>query len=185
MVQVRACGVAIILLLCFALLGCTETAQNSSSGLQTSSATISAVSTSSSPTKDTSPSTAACDETLWDHVYNPKRLHRIEDCKTVTGTITAIRKEKDGDYHILIALDSQFSGMLNQKNISDQKGDLVLEPVCQNKVTQQDAESACENFTYPVHIPVVGEKVSVTGDYVLDAEHGWNELHPVYSINQL
>src|SRR5205807_3689587 len=29
--------------------------------------------------------------------------------------------------------------------------------------------------------PTVGEHISLTGAWVLDANHGWNELHPVWS----
>ncbi len=133
------------------------------------------------PTADASP--AACNEALWQHIYNPQRLKRISDCVTITGTIAAIRKEADGDYHILLSVDGQFTNMINQRNIDAQHGDLVLEPVCQNRVTQEDAKSACDAFSYPIAIPAVGQRVSVTGDYVLDADHGWNELHPVYSFS--
>ncbi len=93
-----------------------------------------------------------------------------------------MKKEPDGDYHIRLALDPQYGSMINEKNIGGQHGDLVLEPVCQNNVTQEDAKDACAGFTYSVYIPKKGEHVRVIGDYVLDAEHGWNELHPVYSI---
>ena len=31
-------------------------------------------------------------------------------------------------------------------NIKNQLGDLVVEPICVNKVTQADAVSACENL---------------------------------------
>ncbi|MCL4472690.1 MAG: hypothetical protein M1539_01520 [Actinobacteria bacterium] len=132
----------------------------------------------------TSPSSSECDESLWNHVYNPQRLHRIENCKTVTGTVAAVKKEADGDYHIRLTLDSQYSGMLNQKNVDGQHGDLVLEPVCQNNITQEDAKDACRGFTYPILTPKAGDRVKVLGDYVLDAEHGWNELHPIYSIER-
>ena len=133
------------------------------------------------PTAVASP--AACNEALWQHIYHPQRLRRISDCVTITGTIAAIRKEADGDYHILLSVDAQFTNMINQRNIDAQHGDLVLEPVCQNQVTQEDAKSACDAFSYPIAIPAVGQRVSVTGDYVLDTDHGWNELHPVYSFS--
>ncbi|MCL4310572.1 MAG: DUF3761 domain-containing protein [Actinomycetota bacterium] len=133
------------------------------------------------PTAEGSP--AACDEALWQHIYHPQRLRRISDCVTITGTIAAIRKEADGDYHILLSVDGQFTNMINRRNIDEQHGDLVLEPVCQNRITQEDAKSACDAFSYPIAIPAVGQRVTVTGDYVLDTEHGWNELHPVYSFS--
>ena len=123
-----------------------------------------------------------CDQTLWDHVYHPARLRVIEECKIVTGTIVSIKAEKDGDLHIRLKPDEQFAGLLNQKNIEGQNGSLVLEPVCVDVVTQTDAADACKGFQNKVTIPKVGMHVEVTGSYVLDQEHGWNEIHPVTRI---
>jgi hypothetical protein len=102
---------------------------------------------------------------------------------SVTGTIESIRVEKDGDYHIRLKVDPQFSNLINSANIKGQYGDLVLEPICQKPVTQQDAIAACANFHQNISIPPVGRHVNVTGSYVLDKEHGrWAEIHPVSSI---
>jgi hypothetical protein len=42
--------------------------------------------------------------------------------------------------------------------------------------------SACQGYTNQVSIPSVGQHVSVVGQYVTDLDHGWNEIHPVYSV---
>ena len=127
-----------------------------------------------------------CDQSLWNHVYNPKRLQIVDPCKTVSGVIEAIRVEKDGDYHVLLKLDKEYQNIVNSANIKDQKGDLVLEPICQNPVVQQDAIFACQNFIGTVKVPPVGTHVRVTGTYVLDHEHGgWAEIHPVTRIDVL
>ena len=124
-----------------------------------------------------------CDQSLWQHVYNPNRLEIVNPCMSVTGTIESIRVEKDGDYHIRLKVDPQFSSLINSANIKGQYGDLVLEPICQKPVTQQDAIAACANFYQNINIPPVGTHVNVTGSYVLDKEHGrWAEIHPVTSI---
>ena len=57
-----------------------------------------------------------CDESLWDHVYNPSRLQIVDSCITITGTIDSIRAEKDGDLHIRLSVDSQYSYLINQAN---------------------------------------------------------------------
>jgi hypothetical protein len=125
-----------------------------------------------------------CDESLWQHVYKPQRLKIVDDCKTVIGIIEAIRPEDDGDYHILVKLDWQYADLVNEENVQNQHGDLVVETVCQRPVTQHYAVSACLNFdSNHIDIPPVGSHVKVTGSYVLDLQHsGWAEIHPATAI---
>jgi len=147
-------------------------AQATTTPAQPSAATTSTRSASARP--------GGCDPALWRHVYHPYRLHVISACTTVTGIIEAARKEPDGDYHILLKPDR--AGIVNSVNVSQQHGDLVLEPVCENPVTQADAIAACSGFMGDVRVPPDGTHVSVTGSYVLDADHGWMEIHPVSRI---
>jgi len=132
-----------------------------------------------------------CDPVLWSHVYHGKfptaqdRLKVIQPCLTVTGVISSAEPETDGDYHIRLAVDDQFKTLLNDKNTSKEGGHLVVEPICEAPVTQTDAvqEGVCKNFKQTVFsLTMVGKHVSVTGAYVTDIEHGWNEIHPVSSI---
>lgn len=59
-----------------------------------------------SSNNSTTRSLGRCDQTLWNHVYNPARLQVVESCKTVSGIIDTIKVENDGDFHIrLILLD--------------------------------------------------------------------------------
>jgi hypothetical protein len=127
-----------------------------------------------------------CDQSLWNHVYNPQRLQVVEPCKTVTGMIESKRVEADGDFHIRLRLDPQYANLINQANVNGQLGDLVVEPICMNRVTQLDAVSSCQNFHQNIDIPAVGIHVQITGSYVLDKEHGsWTEIHPVTSITKI
>jgi hypothetical protein len=135
-----------------------------------------------------------CDQSLWDHVYagDPRRFSRpqdrlrvIQDCVSVTGTIEFARPEHDGDFHIRLRLDPQYSSMLNAKNKSAQHGALVVEPVCMNPVTQKDTlkEHVCDGFSQHVYTSdMLHKHVRVTGAYVTYMEHGWTEIHPVTSI---
>jgi hypothetical protein len=126
-----------------------------------------------------------CDESLWEHVYNPSRLQIVDSCITITGTIDSIRAEKDGDLHIRLSVDSQYSHLINQANTDNQFGDLVLEPICVREVTQASAIAACQNFRQAIDIQPVGTHVRVTGSYVLDHEHSdWAEIHPITSIEK-
>jgi hypothetical protein len=70
----------------------------------------------------------------------------------------------DGDLHV--ALDT--GGVLtNAVNVSREGGNLVVE------FMPRDGGH--------LPAPVVGEHIRLTGAWVLDANHGWNELHPVWS----
>ncbi len=57
-----------------------------------------------------------CDDSLWNHVYNPSRLQIVDKCITVTGIIDSIRSEQDGDLHIRLKLDPSHSHLVNQAN---------------------------------------------------------------------
>jgi hypothetical protein len=135
---------------------------------------------------------STCDPSLWAHVYHGRfdrpqeRLQVIEQCLTVTGTIVSAVPEKDGDYHLRIDVDEK--ALLNSKNMSDQHGFLVVEPVCENAVSQRDTleEGVCTTFRQAVFDPsMIGMRVSITGAYVTDMQHGWNEIHPVTSITPI
>jgi hypothetical protein len=107
----------------------------------------------------------------------------LRACIRVTGTVAAIRKEADGDLHILLALDPAYRSLLRPANQGEELGDLVVEPVCVRSVTQADAVAICVSDPDPLPnvFPVVGEHVWMEGRYVLDLDHGgWAELHPLY-----
>jgi len=97
-------------------------------------------------------------------------------------------REKDGDWHIRLKVDPQYQSMLNAKNMSGQKGHLVLEPVCSNPVTQPDTiqEGSCVGFSQHLYTQsLLHRHVEAIGAYVNDTEHGWNEIHPVTSLSPL
>jgi hypothetical protein len=117
------------------------------------------------------------------HVYNPGRLEIIKPTITASGIVEAKREEADGDYHILVQLDSQYSNLTNQANANLQNGWLVVEIICVLPVMQQDAIAPCSNYTNTIPIPNIGDHITFTGPYVLDSEHSyWAEIHPVYSL---
>jgi len=118
------------------------------------------------------------------HVYNPSRLQTIKPVINASGTVEAKREEADGDYHILVQLDSQYSNLTNQANVDYQHGWLVVEIICVLPVNQTDAVGPCANYTNTILIPEVGQHITFSGPYVLDSEHYyWAEVHPVYSLS--
>lgn len=134
---------------------------------------------------------SACNASLWQHVYRGRfasahdRLRVIKPCITVTGTIEHAAAEPDGDWHIRVRLDPKYAGLLDARNRTAQHGDLVLEPICSNHVRQHDTleQRSCAGFHQDVfNRRMIGKHVAVTGAYVRDMDHGWNEIHPVTSI---
>lgn len=99
------------------------------------------------------------------HVYHPARLKVIQDLKTVQGTVVKMKAEPDGDYHVFLDNGQE------------------CEIICAAKpITQQDAIPACQGYVNKVKIPKVGDRVTVTGQYVYDTNHSQYEIHPVYDI---
>ena len=120
----------------------------------------------------------------WKHVYRPERLEVVEPCIAATGAITNIRTEADGDLHILVALDPAEDSLLNQENTARQHRELVAEIICARPVRQTDAVDACSGWENRLDLHH-GEHVRVAGAYVLDREHGWMEIHPVATVEEL
>jgi hypothetical protein len=141
------------------------------------------------------PPETQCDPSLSSHVYHPQRLIVKQQCLSVTGTIVdatagkksdGVRHEADGDTHGWLKVDAEFENLLNAGNMSDEGGNLVFEIVCRFPVTQQDAKSACLNYTDHVSLPPVGSHVQIVGTLVQDTFHAkWIEIHPVTRITVL
>ena len=122
------------------------------------------------------------------YVYDPDRLQVAASCIRISGIVDAVRKEADGDLHILVALEAKFRYLLRPANQGEELGDLVVEPVCVRTVTQADAIAACAADPDPLTppFPFVGERVWMEGRYVFDLDHGsWAELHPLYRWGHL
>ena len=133
-------------------------------------------------------------------VYFPSRLHVLNRCMTVSGVVDCFKVEPDGDVHLRIRLDPQFSGLLKPANAlqtcADHPGPhLVVEIIPQHPegllFRNNDADAG--GFIDP-HLPAPGEHVTVTGPYVIDtnilhrvlyqgrAAENWAEIHPAWAI---
>lgn len=144
----------------------------------------SAATESATPAASAPPKPVACIPTDQDrYVWHPQRLLVKAACIRVTGVIQAVRKEADGDLHLRLALDPQFTYLLTPANQGVEHGDLVIEPVCVRPVTLVVAIAICASDHDPLAppFPVVGDRVWMEGRYVVDLAHsGWAELHPLY-----
>ena len=122
-------------------------------------------------------------DSISSHVYNSYRLTIVKSCIIASGIVDNVLQEADGDYHVRLRLDSQYSNLTNSANDQYQYGDLVVEIICALPITQSDAVSACQNYTNSITIPSINNHITVTGPYVLDTNHyDWAEIHPVYTL---
>ena len=126
-----------------------------------------------------------CDVSLWKHVYNPARLQQLSPCISVTGTVDESNADDDGDQHFLVKLDPGQPNLVNKRNQKKKNGDLVGEIVCANAVILKKAKLACAGYTNSIAIPKVGERVRMTGTYVIDLHNGWAEVHPVSKLEKM
>jgi hypothetical protein len=130
------------------------------------------------------------------NVYHAYRLHVVRNCITVTGTVAYRSREDDGDIHVNLSLPSGEANLLNQANIADEHDNLVTEivpadqPGCTPGQPPTLPPTAYTSSSYSYGIctgadiatPPLDAQVAVTGPYVLDTDHGWMEIHPVWSI---
>lgn len=100
------------------------------------------------------------------------RFTVLSTCEKVLGTVYNMKgtKEEDGDYQFDLKVEEPYKGLLNQGNIKQAKGMLVIEiiPMDQNSRS--------------VKIPQNGDRIQVYGAWVTDNPKGWNEIHPAWNV---
>lgn len=114
------------------------------------------------------------------HVYRPERLQVLARCKEARGRVLAVVFEDDGDYHIWLALDPGYEGLLSPANLYEGKAALVLEiiPDCPGQPpTSRDAAHCPASRLKP---PAASHHIAAWGAWVSDLGHdGWHEIHPL------
>jgi hypothetical protein len=112
-------------------------------------------------------------------------------CLSVIGTVAYVRVEDDGDVHVDLKLPPSEDHLLNSVNMSEQYGQLVTEivpadrPGCTPGEPPRPAQGTYNYGTCTgadIHIPPIGALVRETGPYVLDADHGWMAIHPIWKV---
>jgi hypothetical protein len=133
-------------------------------------------------------------------VYISSRLHLLDRCMTVSGTVDCLKVEPDGDVHVRLRVDPQFIRLLKPSNslqtCTDQPGPhLVVEIIPQHPqgVFFRTNDADAGGFIDPP-TPAPGEHITVTGPYVIDtnvlhrvlyqgrAAENWAEIHPAWAI---
>ena len=95
-----------------------------------------------------------------------------------------VAREADGDHHIWFRVDAGYDHLLNAENHFQARPAMLAEitPDCPLGANPPDGNAAARCPPAPLPIPAIGDHISVRGPWVLDKDHGWNEIHPVESI---
>ena len=118
-------------------------------------------------------------------VYDSGRLTLLNGCAIVSGTVTLVRHETDGDWHVQLQPDYGQDGVLGAKNITDLDGDLVLRIPCADPIALPAAIAACGSTRNALAIPKVGTHLTATGPLVRDTRNSWNAIQPLWGESLL
>lgn len=112
---------------------------------------------------------------IFDGVDRQARFSVLSTCKKVIGIVHDMKetREDDGDFQFNLELEPQYEQLLNNENIKQVKGMLVIEIISKDQGTSV------------MHVPKNGDKIEVYGAWVTDNPHGWNEIHPAWKITIL
>jgi hypothetical protein len=115
-------------------------------------------------------------------VYQPDRLKVVDPCRHAAGVVVDVAAEDDGDHHVWFRPDPGYESLMNAENHFQARPAMLAEitPDCQGNPADGEAASKCPRSR--LEIPKLGDHIAVDGPWVLDMNHGWNEIHPVDSI---
>lgn len=125
------------------------------------------------------------------NVHNVDRLRVLKGCLTVTGTVRrVVINPHDGDANFDLQTDPAFGYTIAPGNVARLQGWLHVEVVpadqagCTPGTRLPDVNGldvgTCSGAAVPV--PMLGERVRVTGAYVLDGTNAWHEIHPAWEV---
>lgn len=117
-------------------------------------------------------------------MHNPDRLHMLDPCRHAAGTVVDVAHEDDGDYHVWFTPDAGYAQLMNSEDHFQARAAMLAEitPDCPAGSKPADAHAASLCPRTRLQVPVIGNHISVDGPWVLDTDHGWQEIHPVDSI---
>ncbi|MBA2268119.1 MAG: hypothetical protein H0W19_07260 [Nitrosopumilus sp.] len=117
----------------------------------------------------------------------------LNPCFTVTGNISLVHNPAgglDGDAVFSLQLDKPYANLVTTANFnSKMTGGIWVELICQslNNATALVHKGDCSTGTSPQFFtPTVGDRVKVTGAYVLDIREGNHaEIHPTFAMSRI
>jgi len=109
-----------------------------------------------------------------EYAWDPGHHTLISENAKLSGRVIMIEKfvedERD-QYHFLVLPDLQFASMVNDANINDLHGAIMVE------IANNDVGILPRLF--------IGQHLEIQGPHVTDDNHGWTEIDPVRVIVEL
>ncbi len=141
-------------------------------------------SSTASPRAKATPSPGCRAEAPEAGVWQPDRLRVLKPCQHAAGVVVQVITEPDGDRHLWFHVDPSYESLLNAENHFQGKPAMLAEitPDCPLETNPPDANSAARCPASHLPIPGPGDRIDIFGPWVMDLDHGWNEIHPVDSI---
>lgn len=124
----------------------------------------------------TNPDSTHCKQgNIFDGVDRQARFTVLSTCEHAIGVVHDMKgtKEDDGDYQFNLQVEDSFKKLLNDQNVKQVNGMLVVE------IIPKDQSSS------NVQIPKDGDRIEINGAWVTDNPHGWNEIHPAWQVKVL
>ena len=117
-------------------------------------------------------------------VWQPDRLRVLKPCQEAAGVVVQVIREPDGDHHLWFHVDTGYESLLNAENHFQARPAMLAEitPDCPLETNPPSADRAAQCPPTNLEIPGPGDHIDVYGPWVMDLDHGWNEIHPVDSI---
>lgn len=129
------------------------------------------------------------------NVYAGLRLVLLRPCVKVTGVVYTAEQAPDGDLHIGLYLQPTEVALIDDDNVLALGGRLVVEVVPADQAgctagrsppaSDQPAKNLGTCTGANIAAPASGDLISIIGAYVIDAQSGWTEVHPVWSLTIL
>ena len=102
-------------------------------------------------------------------VADPARFKLLSPCVSATGVVQVVRRTAGGTYQVDVLLDAKFHSLLGVGNTRLRHGWLLLE------FSARDAAAGVRPYARGTHIRIVGP-------LLLNLNHGWTEMYPVWVI---
>jgi hypothetical protein len=117
-------------------------------------------------------------------VWQPDRLRVLNPCMRAAGLVVQVIREEDGDHHVWFRPDAGYESLLDAENHFQGKPAMLAEitPDCPLGTNPPDAGTAARCPASSLPIPGPGDRIDIYGPWVLDLDHGWQEIHPVESM---